>query len=247
MLVDNKFFYISLPRCGSTSFHYSCIINGIDVKSVDNNINFLNSKIDFTNVQQSNIMNFIEHGHDPLIELQKKYGYDLPIIAVNRNKYERFYSLYKHIIFDLDRIGLKDLSHAFANFTLDELFFFTKEDLINEAAKINRIKSFLFSNQYKTNNSEFTMFDYTINIIAILLTPISHWTNNNPNIIWFEFNELHKLSEWVTNIIGKPFKIESLNSSKHIKCNIELNDDFIKKYDNIYNFYDIQKNNKTLI
>jgi hypothetical protein len=111
----------------------------------------------------------------------------------------------------------------------------------------NYLRKDKLKNKMDLKNTKITMFDYTINIIAILLTPISHWTNNNPNIIWFEFNELHKLSEWVTNIIGKPFKIESLNSSKHIKCNIELNDDFIKKYDDIYNFYDIQKNNKTLI
>ena len=247
MLVDNKFFYISLPRCGSTSFHYSCIINGIDVKSVDSNVNFNNSKVDFTNVEQSDIMNFIDHGHDTLIELQKKYGYDLPIIAVNRNKHERFYSLYKHIIFDLDRVGLTDLSYTFANFTLDELFFFTKNDLISNDAKINRIKKYLFDNQYKTNNSKLELHDYVVNILNIFLSPISHWTNNNPNIIWFEFDKLDKLDEWVTNTICKPFKMESLNSSKHIKCNIELNDEFIKRYNDIYDYYDIQKINKTLI
>lgn len=247
MLVDNKFFYISLPRCGSTSFHYSCIINGIDVKSVDSNVNFNNSKVDFTNVEQSDIMNFIDHGHDTLIELQKKYGYDLPIIAVNRNKHERFYSLYKHIIFDLDRVGLTDLSYTFANFTLDELFFFTKNDLISNDAKINRIKKYLFDNQYKTNNSKLELHDYVVNILNIFLSPISHWTNNNPNIIWFEFDKLDKLDEWVTKTICKPFKMESLNSSKHIKCNIELNDEFIKRYNDIYDYYDIQKINKTLI
>lgn len=247
MLVDNKFFYISLPRCGSTSFHYSCIMHGINVKSLNADSNFINSKVDFTNVETSDIMNFIDHGHDPLIELQKKFGYTLPVIAVNRNKYERFYSLYKHLIFDLNRVGLTDLSYKFSNFTLDELFFFTKNDLISKDVRVRKISKYLFDNQYKTNNLKFELFDYVVNIFDILLTPISYWTNNDPNIIWFEIYELHKLNEWVTTIIGRPFKIESLNSSKHIKCNIEFNEDFIKKYDSIYDYYDIQKKDKTLI
>jgi hypothetical protein len=119
MLIDNKFLYVALPRCGSTSFHYSCIVNGLDVKNLNGRTDFDNSKIDFNSIDESNIMNFIEHGHIPLIELQKKFGYNLPIIAVARNKYQRFYSLYKHIIFEMDRIGLTDLSYKFSNFNLD--------------------------------------------------------------------------------------------------------------------------------
>jgi hypothetical protein len=58
---------------------------------------------------------------------------------------------------------------------------------------------------------------------------------------------MDKLEDWVSDILGKPFKLESVNSSKHMECKIELNEDFIKKYNTIYDFYDLPKINKTLI
>ena len=46
---------------------------------------------------------------------------------------------------------------------------------------------------------------------------------------------------------GKPFKMEKSNGSQHFDCNLKMDNDFIKRYNNIYDYYDIQKNNKTLI
>ena len=34
MLVDNKFFYISLPRCASTAFQISCVKQNINIQHV---------------------------------------------------------------------------------------------------------------------------------------------------------------------------------------------------------------------
>ena len=70
---------------------------------------------------------------------------------------------------------------------------------------------------------------------------ISCWTNNNQNIIWFDFNEMDKLENWVSEILKKPFKLHSINSSKQMECKITLNDEFKKKYDSIYNYYDFPK------
>jgi vacuolar-type H+-ATPase subunit I/STV1 len=67
------------------------------------------------------------------------------------------------------------------------------------------------------------------------------------NIIWFEFDELNKLEEWVSTTLEKPFILHSVNSSKHIDSKITLNDDFIRKYDSIYDYYDLPKLNKTII
>jgi hypothetical protein len=58
---------------------------------------------------------------------------------------------------------------------------------------------------------------------------------------------MNKLEEWVANKIEKPFKLHSVNSSKHMECVITLDDNFIKKYDSIYDYYDFPKLNKTLI
>jgi hypothetical protein len=245
MLVDNKFLYISLPRCGSTSFHYSCIVNGIDVKNLDTKGDFDNSKIDFNSMDESDIMNFIQHAHEPLSELQKKFGYDLPIISVSRNKYDRFYSLYKHIIFDLDRIGLKDLSYKFSKFTLDELFFFSTDDIMTKQNRHRAINEYLFNMmpELKYNDS----YRYINNIIDILLTPLSHWHIHHKNIIWFSIDEMDKLEEWVSNITNTEFKLKHVNSSSFIETDIQLDSNFMLKYDSIYEYYESPKSNKSII
>jgi hypothetical protein len=55
------------------------------------------------------------------------------------------------------------------------------------------------------------------------------------------------LDKWVSNIIGRPFEIQKVNSSKHIECNIVMDDFFIEKYNGIFDYYDLPKFKKTLI
>ena len=116
--------------------------------------------------------------------------------------------------------------------------------LLDEKIDISVTSKFNKSNEeyFKTNSK-----GYAVNMIDILLTPISNWTNNDPNIIWFDFDKLYELEEWVSNKLGKGFKLEKLNSSNHIECNLKLTDNFIKKYNKIYNNYDFRKEKKTLI
>ena len=123
MLVDNKFLYISLPRCGSTSFHYSCILNGLDIKNYNSEIDIHNNLVDFTNIKESEIMNLIAHEHIPLPLLRKKFGFKYHVIAVKRDRHDTFYSLYKHILFDLKRAKAHKVYDFFKNISLDELFF----------------------------------------------------------------------------------------------------------------------------
>jgi hypothetical protein len=263
MLIDNKFIYLSLPRCASTAFHYSCIVNNLDIKTNNGEWENDNSKIDFNTVDKSDIMNYIYHGHESIDKLRIKFGDDYPIIAVKRDRQERFYSLYKHILFDLQRLGFVRFFETFSKLTLDELFFFTKDDLQTKKKRWDIICEFLIdlnlldekidiSVTSKFNKSQEEYFKtntkgYVVNMIDILLTPLSFWTNNDPNIIWFDIKEMEKLENWVSTTLNKPFKIHSLNSSKHMECNLVFDDNFIKRYDSIYNHYDLPKLNKTLI
>ena len=41
--------------------------------------------------------------------------------------------------------------------------------------------------------------------------------------------------------------MEKSNGSQHFDCGLKLDDKFIERYDNIYDYYDFQKNVKTLI
>jgi hypothetical protein len=245
MLIDNKFLYISLPRCGSTAFHYSCILAGLDIENIDSRVDLDNSKIDFSSIDESKIMNFIEHGHTPLIELQKKFGYELPIVAVKRNNYERFYSLYKHVIFELNRIGFSELSYKFSNFNLDDLFFFNSSDIMTKKNRYNCISNYLLHISPELIYNE--MYQYIINIIDILLTPLSHWHNHNKNINWFDINEIKKLEEWVSKITNTEFKLRHVNSSSFIETNLKFDDEFIEKYNYVYEYYDSPKSNNSVI
>ena len=56
MLIEDKFIYVSLPRRGSTSFHYSCILHNFDIKLWQSHVEIQNSKIDFTSINDSDIM-----------------------------------------------------------------------------------------------------------------------------------------------------------------------------------------------
>lgn len=263
MLIDNKFIYVSLPRCASTAFHFSCILNNIETQNATNEWNVQNAKVDFSKIDKLEIMNHIHHGHESINELQNKFGTEYPIIAVRRDRHERFYSLYKHVLSDFKRLGLDKFYDAFSKVSLEELFFFTKEDLINKKIRWEAISNFLIKLNLLDEPIDVSVTlphrkhlvdywrqeknAYVVNIIDILITPISAWTHNNSNIKWFDFNDLSKLEEWVSNKIDKPFKMHHVNSSKHIECDITLNEDFIEKYNTIYDYYDIQKSKKTLI
>jgi len=88
---------------------------------------------------------------------------------------------------------------------------------------------------------------YIVNIIDILLTPASYWHGNDPDIIWFDFDELDKMEDWVSQKIGKEFKIVKANSSQNIDCLLKIDGEFVKKYDDIYEEYDFFKSIKSII
>ena len=263
MLIDNKFIYLSLPRCASTAFHYSCLVENIKVETNNGEWETANADIDFTLIDKKDLMNHIYHGHESIIDLQLKFGFNYPVIAVKRQRHERFYSLYKHLLFDFQRLGFHKFYDTFSKLTIDELFFFTKEDIMNKKKRWDKICEYLINlnlidekidisvtskfrkteeDYFKTNTK-----GYAINMIDILLTPISHWTNNDPNILWFDFDKMDSLEFWVSEKLNKPFKLHSANSSKHMEGEIILNDYFIKKYNTIYDYYDHPKSIKTLI
>jgi len=55
------------------------------------------------------------------------------------------------------------------------------------------------------------------------------------------------MEKWVSDKIGKEFNLKQVNSSQHIECSLKLNQNLKDRYNNIYDFYDISKTNKTLI
>lgn len=244
MLVDNKFLFISLPRCASTSFFITCIRNRINTKHCGDYFDkYIDSNFDkFLSMKNNDdLADILGHPHESIEMLESKFGKNYEIISVRRNKYERFISLWKHLLDEIYRMDEISIYKKFVNLSIDDVLFFTKNDITNKNDINKLIKKFLKNNKIDTNSKKI------LNIISILFTPYSTYHNNDSRIIWFDFNQLHELEEWVSNKINKNFILERCNSSKTFTCNIDLNEHFIKKYDLIYSMYDDYKNNKTLI
>jgi hypothetical protein len=242
MLVENKFLFISLPRCASTSFYISCLRSGFDVKHFEQA--WINSTKDSINLDLDNeiLADKITHNHERIYDLIEKFGNNYDIISIKRNKHEHFISVWIHIIDMIDMGYPKELTNIFKKIKLDEVLFFKDLDLISSHSQKIVIKEFA-----KRNGVEEYLDDYMKNMLLILFRPLSHWHNNNPKIKCFEFGIFIELVEWVSNKTGKPFKMQKSNGSQHFECELKLNDEFIKRYDDIYDYYDIQKINKTLI
>lgn len=244
MLVDNKFIYISLPRCASTSFMVSCIKNNITInhvwKKTDNQQFIVDKEL------PSDLMaNILEHGHESLIDLTNMFGNHYDIISVRRNRYERFISTWEHIIDELEKKYEYDVANIFKSFNEYDILQYTSNDIVKYDSLVEYVDKFLYKHNIRVSNQKNAQ--YLRNILSILIFPISLLHNNNPNIIWFDFNKLYELEEWVANKIKKPFKLEKINSSKHIECNFKLTNSFITMYDDIYDVYDFNKAEKSII
>jgi len=241
MLVDKKFIFISLPRCASTSFMITCIKNNVSLNHfqpfLDDQINNIDGWESMNNEELADSLN---HGHESIYNLVEKFGDEYPIISIKRNEYERFISLWKHIIDETHRIGQTDIANMFSKLTADDLLDFNSNNLIDNTIN-SHVQSFF--EKYNIPKEAF----YIFNMMRIMFHPLSYWTNNDPRIIWFDISELNKLEDWVSNKIQKPFKLEKINSSQHFECGLKLDDNFVKKYDAIYKIFDKPKLQKTLI
>jgi len=237
MLVDDKFIFISLPRCASTSFHISCVRNDIGIKFAKSSENNQHYDISLSN---EDLVKRMTHIHERINELDIKFDNEYQIISVKRDRHERFLSLWKFFIKKSKTYG-NDVHQIVKSLTIEDILWFDVSQL--DKTKIqNTIDMFLI--KHNLINKVDTFFK---NLLFILWQPTSFWHNNDKRIIWFDFNKIDELEVWVSNKINKPFKLEQTNSSKDIKTNVILNDDFIKIYNNKYDRFDLQKNNKTFI
>jgi len=244
MLIENKFIYISLPRCASTSFLTSCVRSNLDIKHVNeianihNQLELRNKKL--SDIDYHNFMHEVSHIHEPIDELKKKFGGELDIIAVKRNKYDRFISLWKHILHEMDLKEHVDTFKICSNLSIDDILFYNGNDL-------NIQNEYNVVDEFKKRYGLTKLTSYGENMIKLLIRPYSYYHQHDNSIIWFDFNELYKLEEWVSNKLNIDFKLININSSKQYQSNLILNDEFKEKYDSIYLKYDEIKSVKTMI
>lgn len=240
MLVDNKFIFVSLPRSASTSFYITCLKMGIPVQHFDNVIGLDSVKIDLS-LDNEFIADNIMHAHERLPSLEKKFGNHYDIISVKRDRYERFISLWQHVLDETYRIGETEIFERFKKLTATDILFYKSSDLISSKDKVSIIKKIVGIDKYKNIHPQIAT------MVNILISPISDYHNNDPRIIWFDFNKLYELEEWVSDKLKIDFKLQKSNSSKHFESDLKMDEIFISKYNSIYDSFELPKKNKTLI
>jgi hypothetical protein len=242
MLIDNKFIYLSLPRCASTSFYITCLRNGIRVEHADREYyDRWKNNIDLS-LNDEELADVLTHGHETVVDLRKKFGRNYEIIAIRRDRHKRFISLWKHII-DLFKAENSPIKHLkLENLSVDEIIFYKKEDLVSEGSRNKVVHKFI-----KNNGLEDFADPALIAMIDILISPLSRFHNHDSEVKWFDFDDLGEMEKWVTKKLGKEFKIVKSNGSQHFDCNLKLDEGFILKYNSVYDFYDLPKKIKTIL
>lgn len=241
MLVDKKFYYISLPRCGSTAFHHACLRHYIPIQTLWEDVDLKHQKINIDNFTNEEISTISKHRHERLIDLQERFGNNYPIIAVKRDRHETFISLWKYII---NRVKLHYGQYTYEKFcklTIDDILCFESSSI-----SANRSKMEKFAIEFFERNGVKWEWPF-IDLMITLYTPKSVWHGNHKDIIWFDFDKLNEMEDWVSSKLERPFKLENFNTSQHIESNVKLDNYFKIKYNSIYDIHDITKSNKTLV
>lgn len=241
MLIENKFIYLNLPRCASTSFHIACLKYGLDIKYFDDIIHKINPPILKKNANNEIIADNLTHTHEKIYSLKKKFGNLIPIISVKRDPYERYISLWKHVLDELYRVGDTQTFEILKSLDTDALLSYTELDLSSNEKKYLAIKEFFEKNNISKKRK------YLTSMMFMVMSPTSHYHNNDESIIWFDFKKLIELENWVSQKLGFNFKLEKINSSQNFECSIINDEYFRKKYDSIYRRYDNPKSNISLI
>lgn len=271
MLVENKFIFVSLPRGASTAFKESCILHRFDIKHANSYYDFIyeNDKVYQNQTYWSNLDNVIinerivkekfeiqtnkfgkecaiTHPHERLIHLLNKFGYEYPIIAIKRNRYYRFISIFSKVLELLyqskDIVSYEILSKIECR----ELFCFDSKLILEE--KYETIAQIVIDTlNLNKNNSPLLM-----KLLQLLFKPMSHWHNNNDKIIWFTLEDkesMFDLQNWVSDITKKNFILHKSNEIKEpIVYTIKINNEFRWIYDNYYLETEIsQKKIKTIV
>ena len=219
MLVDNKFIIIMIPRCATTSFLDTCQILNIKTNEV--------REYGYTNLYKHGIGG--THYHYAIQELQEKFGYSYPIVAVRRDKADAFLSLWRQTIEMLKEEEDGKVYEILQKLTTDDILFFNESDynLLIDKDLISLSTDFCKRIGLKQTPNYIGKF-------LLLFRPQEYYHNYNPNIIWFDFKELNKLEDWVSKQLGIDFKLVHINSSIGYECNLKDDAYFKEKFNKLY-------------
>jgi len=234
MLVDNKFISLMIPRCATTSFIHTCQINNIQTEDVRVH--------GYKNLYTAEIGG--RHFHETIQILQEKFGYDYPVIAVNRDKISSFVSLWKQTLKMFYECKNEiDIYDKLVKLSYNDILFFNENDY-----NLNLAEDIIECAMEFCRRNDIEIKPENLGKFILLYRPKEWYHRNNSNIIWFDFNKLNELEEWVSNQLNREFKLVNINSSINVECNLINDDGFKKKFNSLYGEkYEQFKNKKSLI
>lgn len=222
-----------LPRCATTSFLHTCIVNNIPVQEIRNQ--------GYDNLYKPEKGGY--HFHETITDLQNFFGYDYPIISVRRDKISTFVSLWNHTINTFLINNKKETHDKLIKLSWEDVLFFNENDYdLMDWFDVNRLSE----DFCKRNEIHFD--DFTKKTISTIFRPKEWFHRNNPNIIWFDIEQLNQLEDWISNRIDKEFRLVNINSSSNVKSGLIITSEFEKKYNKLYGErFEIHKKDKSLI
>lgn len=273
MLVENKFLFISLPRGASTAFKESCILHRYDIKHSNSKFDFIyqndkvyqnkidlsfflgdNDTIDNNKITEEKCeidtdgfgkKSIIYHPHERLIHLLNRFGHKYPIIAIKRNIYHRFISIFSKVLELLYQSKDYKSYEILSKINHRQLFCFEPTLIIEE--KYETIAQIVFD-KLELNKDK---IQYIMRLLELLFKPMSHWHNNSNKIIWFNLEDtksMNDLENWVSDITKKKFILHKSNEIKEpIVYSLKVDNDFRWLHDTYYKQTENQKIIKTLL
>jgi hypothetical protein len=247
MLVEKKFIYLSLPRCASTSFLITCLRKNIKFEHADSFYLGIPKTVDLS-LDNERLADQLLHGHETIVDLKYKFGLQYPIVGIKRQRHERFLSLWKHLIDlteTLESHYHKDVSNILRGLNSEDVLFYKSEDLIREnKSDLVRDAKKRFGLEKYINDRNWIHFR---TILFITMNPSSYYHNNDPGIIWFDYENMGVFEKWVGDKLGIEFNLEKSNSSIKFKTGIDNDGGFVERYNRIYDYFDLPKKNISLL
>lgn len=234
MLVDNKFLFLKIPRTATVAFERSCFLAGLSVKYPTDNI--------LAQRQADKGIEPRRHAHERISKLREHFGYDYPVVAIDRDPLDRFLSAWKYVIKfisennpEASQILAKVDTNSFIDAWKSEIGFSSNLQDIDKCA---RFFSKLIPGGLPYSKNTYMIF-------TSVMTGPSRWHENDPSILYFKMKEIPVLEQYVREITGKPFEFIITNHTKTINTDFLLNDSFREFY---FNFIEPPyKNSNTLI
>jgi hypothetical protein len=233
MLVDNKFIFISIPRCATVSFERTCISNGLD-------LDFSPHMLATKQLRDNKIPTY--HSHIRYSEYKEIYGDKYPIITINRNPVDRFISGWKYTLLEVQRTD-KKLYDRLVSLSNEEFMYHFLTYFKNLRFSDTNIQQFF--NQF---NPDFKLSRNLLVKFKTILVDNSYWTDNADEIIYFNFeDEIPKLEQWVSEKCNIDFKLMSVNDTKQVNLTLIKNQRFVDFYNQELFPTTIKKIEKSLI